>query len=67
MVGTDAGTKHIFRVVEHIQLVDIQKQPHGYFGLQGIENADISLPSPLTVSYLANLAGGDEVEIQNVF
>ena len=37
------------------------------FLLQGIGNVDISLLVPLTVSYLANLAGGDAVEMQNKY
>ena len=36
----------------------------GNFGLEGIGNVDIDLQIPLTVTYLANLSGGNVFEIQ---
>ena len=50
MSGTNTGPKKIFRVAENIQLADIKKWAHGYFGLQVIGNIDIDLPDILTVS-----------------
>ena len=47
MVGTAAGAKKIFRVVEQIQFKDIQKQTHGYFGMLGIGKFGVApLPDP---------------------
>ena len=61
MVETDAGAENIFRVVEKIQLTDIQNQSHGYFGWLG---KDTALPDPLVVSSLTQLAGDGANEIQ---
>ena len=40
VVGTATGAKNIFRLVEQIQLADMQIQAFGYFVLQGIVNTN---------------------------
>ena len=42
MVGTATVSNNIFKLVEHIQFANIQKQAHGYFVLPGIENIGIA-------------------------
>ena len=57
MLVTTAGTRNIFKVVEHIMFAEIQKQAHAYFGLIDIRNDGIVyLPIPLEVSPLYQLS-----------
>ena len=61
MILTDNGANNIFRVVEQIQLGDIQNQAYGYFGLLGNGNdiaPGVPLPIPLRVSGLTHLSYG---------
>ena len=58
MVGTATSAKNIFRVVEHIQLSEIQYQAHGYFGLPEIGIVDDPLTSPFTLSHITHLFDG---------
>ena len=56
-----------FRQVKNIQIADIHYHAHGYFGLIGIGNiGNNSLPNPLVVSDLKNLAG-DLRQVQNFY
>ena len=66
MVEIDAGTKNIFRQVDHIQLADIHHQAHGYFGLTGIGNFVNVLPNSLLVSALLNLSTSAQ-ELQHFY
>ena len=55
-------------MVEKIHIADIQHWAHGYFGLTVIGNAgNAPCLVPLTVSYLTNLAGSNEIKIQNFY
>ena len=67
MVGTDSGATNTFRVVDQIQLLDMHIQAFGYFGLQGVVNADQVLQNPLKVSAPTHLSCGDAIEIQNLY
>ena len=51
--------KEYFRVVNQIQLEEIQEQAHGYFGLLGNGNFVNPLPIPLEVSSLTHLSYND--------
>ena len=62
MVETAADANKTFRVVEHIQLEEIQQQEHRYFGLIVIVNITDPLPSPLIVSHLTHLDDGDQTQ-----
>ena len=65
MVEDSVGLKDIFRIVDQIQILDIHYKAHGYFGLIGIGNVGNNpLPNHLAVSYITNLSGGDEIEVQ---
>ena len=69
MVWTTTGANNIFRVVEHIQLAEIQEQAHGYFGMLGNGNFIDPLPIPLQVSsitYLSYNYRTQATEIKNV-
>ena len=59
MVGTAEEAKNIFRLVEQIQIEEIQNQSQRYFGWLGIGNDGLNnLPIPLRVSYLTQLSDG---------
>ena len=69
MAWTNTDVKNIFRLLEHIQISEIQEQAHGYFGLLGNGNVIDPLPIPLKVSYLTHLSYNDiakATEIKNV-
>ena len=67
MVNTGTVPNNIFRVVQQIQLADMHIQAFGYFGLQGIVNVNQVLPNTLAVSDLKKLAGGNAIEIKNLY
>ena len=54
-------------MVHQIQLADMHIQTFGYFGLQGIVNVNQVLPNTLAVSDLKKLAGGNAIEIKNLY
>ena len=56
MVQTGADADNIFRQIYQIQLADIHRQAHRYFGLLGIVNLVNTLSNTLIVQALLNLA-----------
>ena len=62
MVETAIGEKKHFRLVEHIQIAEVQEQAHEYFELLEFGNVIDPLPIPLTVSYLTHLSDGDSTQ-----
>ena len=66
MVQTGLGEKNIFMQVDHMQLADIHHKSYGYFGLTSIGNVVNSLPNPLIVSYILNLATSAH-EVKNLY
>ena len=71
MLGTDDGPRNIFRVVEQIKFLKIQKQAHIYFRLLGIGNMGIvALPISLSVfpqTHLSDNHAASTMEIQNFY
>ena len=67
MLDTGKGATSIFRKVEKIQIMDMQHQAHGYFGLPGIRNVGNQVfPKTLVVRALQNL-GKNAQELQNLY